>query len=119
MRSLRGVLVLLMTTSAAFAGGDWKNSPLHQWFEGLSSKIGLCCSNADGLTLTDVQWDMKDGHYRVFLDGQWIVVPDEAIVVEPNRYGQAVVWPYSHIVLNGDQEKTVITIRCFMPGIEA
>jgi hypothetical protein len=108
-----------MTTSAALAGGDWKNSPLHQWFEGLSSKIGMCCSNADGLTLTDVEWDVKGGHYRVFLEGQWIDVPDEAIVVDHNRFGQAVVWPYSRILPKDGQEQPVIRIRCFMPGIEA
>jgi hypothetical protein len=27
--ALRGVFPLLMTTPIAFAGGDWKNSPLH------------------------------------------------------------------------------------------
>src|SRR5262245_45052488 len=29
-----------------------------------------------------------DGHYRVFIDGQWIDVPDEAVVKEPNRAGR-------------------------------
>jgi len=63
MKILRSMLVLTMTTSTALAGGGWKDSPLHQWFEGLSSKLGLCCSKAEGLTLADVEWDMKDGHY--------------------------------------------------------
>jgi hypothetical protein len=43
---------------------------------------------------------MKDGHYRVFLEGRWIEVPDDAIVVAPNKYGRAIVWPYSVYVGN-------------------
>jgi hypothetical protein len=120
MRTLRGMIVLLLTTSAALAGGDWMNSPLQDWFKGLASKEGLCCSYTDGVTLTDVQWDMKDGHYRVFLEGQWIEVPDDAIVVEPNKYGRAIVWPYNELV--GDENggsSEVTKIRCFMPGTEA
>ena len=34
------------------------------------------------------------GHYRVRLNGEWIVVPDNAVVTEPNKFGPAVVWPY-------------------------
>jgi hypothetical protein len=96
------------------------NSPLHDWFKGLASEKGLCCSYTDGVTLTDVQWDVKDGHYRVFLEGQWIEVPDDAIVVEPNKYGRAIVWPYNEWV--GDENGgswEVTKIRCFMPGTEA
>jgi hypothetical protein len=41
--------------------------------------------------------------------GEWIVVPDAAVVTEPNRFGPAVVWPYNDRYGN-------IQIRCFMPG---
>ena len=41
--------------------------------------------------------------------GQWIVVPDAAVVTEPNRFGPAVVWPYNDRYGNTQ-------IRCFMPG---
>jgi len=41
--------------------------------------------------------------------GQWFVVPDEAVVTEPNRFGPAVVWPYNDRYGNTQ-------IRCFMPG---
>jgi hypothetical protein len=130
MKALRrGIAVLLASTSVALAGGDWKNSPLHNWFEGLASKKGPCCSYADGVTLTDVEWDTKDGHYRVFLEGQWIEVPDDAIVVAPNKYGRAIVWPYPEyagegFVGHGDtgswrKVTKTIKIRCFMPGAEA
>ena len=27
------------------------------------------------------------------LDGEWIDVPDEAVITEPNRIGRTMVWP--------------------------
>ena len=74
--------------------GRYANSPLHAWFDQLASGRGLCCSFADGLSIQDVDWDMQNGRYRVRLHGEWIFVPDAAVVAEPNRFGPAVVWPY-------------------------
>ena len=54
----------------------------------------------------------QDGKYRVRLKGEWIVVPDSALITEPNRYGPAVVWPYR------DADGTT-QIRCFLPGAGA
>jgi hypothetical protein len=45
----------------------------------------------------------------VLLHGEWINVPNSAVVTEPNRYGPAVVWPYMDTDGN-------IHIRCFLPG---
>ena len=69
---------------------------------------GPCCSDADGSAVSDVDWESKDGHYRVRLDGAWVDVPDEAVVTEPNRVGRAMVWPIKSYM--------GVTIRCFMPG---
>jgi len=44
----------------------------------------------------------------VRINGEWIDVPDEAVVIEPNRVGRTMVWPY---FINGRP-----IIRCFMPG---
>ena len=74
--------------------GKYLNSPLKQWFESLASRRGPCCSAADGQSIEDVDWDTKDGKYRVRLDGQWIEVPPDALVTVSNRFGLAVVWPY-------------------------
>ena len=83
------------------------------WFDQLASGKGLCCSFADGVSVQDVDWDTtQDGRYRVRLNGQWIVVPDAALVTEPNRFGPAVVWPYQD--MNGATQ-----IRCFIPGAGA
>ncbi len=89
--------------------GRYAQSPLHNWFNNLKSAKGLCCSFADGVTIRDVDWDTDEGHYRVRLEGEWIVVPDEAVIREPNRAGQPIVWPYK-----GDKGKT--EIRCFIAG---
>ena len=43
------------------------------------------------------------------LDANWIDVPDEALITEPNLFGRTMVWP----VRREDQS---IVIRCFMPG---
>ena len=70
---------------------------------------GPCCSVADGQSVEDVDWDTKDGKYRVRLDGQWIEVPPDALVTAPNKFGLAVVWLYK------DYEGRT-QIRCFIPG---
>ena len=88
--------------------GRYANSPLKEWFDGLRSGKGPCCSDADGSAVSDVDWESKNGHYRVRLDGTWIDVPDEAVVTEPNRAGRAMVWPIKSYM--------GVTIRCFMPG---
>jgi hypothetical protein len=89
--------------------GRYANSPLHDWFNQLRSGKGLCCSFADGTSVEDPDWNIKDGHYRVRIDAEWYDVPDDAVVVERNRAGKTMVWPYYS---NGK----LIYIRCFMPG---
>ncbi|HEV2714929.1 MAG TPA: hypothetical protein VGU64_06655 [Terriglobales bacterium] len=89
--------------------GRFANSPLKPWFDRLASGKGLCCSFADGVSVEDVDWDTQDGQYRVRIDGQWVIVPDVAVVTEPNRFGPAVVWPYK-------ANDGTTQIRCFMPG---
>lgn len=98
--------------SAARDDGRYADSTLKPWFDKLASGKGLCCSFADGVRVENVDWDSKDGGYRVRINGQWIVVPDSALVTEPNRFGPAVVWPYQ------DSEGAT-QIRCFLPGAGA
>lgn len=101
--------VLLLALSPSVSSAHMPDRPdLNGWFSRLASKKGLCCSFAEGVAIADVDWDVQEGHYRVRLGGQWQSVPDAALVEEPNRYGPAVVWPYSGPDGNG--------IRCFLPG---
>ena len=88
--------------------GRYANSPLKPWFDNLKSSKGLCCSVTDGYAVADPDWDSKDGHYRVRIDGEWITVPDDAVITEPNRAGRTMVWPIKGTLGT--------TIRCFLPG---
>jgi hypothetical protein len=101
--------VLALTTSAlARDDGRYANSPLKPWFESLRSEYGQCCSDADGYTVADVDWESDHGHYRVRLDDEWVVVPDGAVITEPNKLGRTIVWK---LYLDGHPK-----VRCFMPG---
>ena len=105
-------LAMLVVDSEARDRGQFaKSTPeMKQWFDGLKSEIGSCCSDADGTALSDVDWESKNGHYRVRLNGQWIDVPDNALITVPNLIGRTMVWPMPQI------EGDTIKIRCFMPG---
>jgi hypothetical protein len=108
-RILLALAALGIGLAQARDDGRYANSPLKPWFESLHSKGGgACCANADGLALSDVDWDTRDGHYRVRLQGEWIDVPEDTVITEPNRAGRTMVWPY---YLNGRP-----IIRCFIPG---
>ena len=106
--------VLLMLPLGADRGeardpdGRYANSPLKQWFDSLKSGRGPCCSDADGSAVSDVDWESKDGRYRVRVEGEWHEVPEDAVVTEPNRIGRTMVWPIKGYL--------GMTIRCFMPG---
>jgi hypothetical protein len=99
-------------TSARDTDGKYANSPLKSWFDQLASGKGLCCSFADGVSVQDVDWDTLNGRYRVRLHGEWVLVPESAVVTEPNKFGPAVVWPYM-------DTDGATQIRCFMPGAGA
>jgi hypothetical protein len=101
-------LVAFVGAASARDDGRYAGSPLKPWFDSLRSSKGLCCSDADGFAVSDPDWDSKDGHYRVHLDGQWIVVPDDAVITEPNRAGRTMVWPIKGTLGT--------SIRCFLPG---
>jgi hypothetical protein len=90
--------------------GSYPDSQLKGWFDSLKSGKGLCCSFADGRTVATDDWGIKGAHYWVIVDGQKIVVPDDALISASNRLGQAIVWPYEY--------EGQLAIRCFIPGAE-
>jgi len=113
MLAARAVALLfgLMVLSEPASGRDdgrYANSPLRPWFESLHSQLGRCCSDADGYVLTDVDWESDHGHYRVRIDDEWVIVPDSAVITEPNKIGRTMVWKH---YLDGHPK-----VRCFMPG---
>lgn len=95
--------VLLIAGGFAHArdlDGRYAQSPLKEWFDGLKSGKGPCCSDADGSAVSDADWRVKGGHYQVRLDVsrvaptidmQWIDVPDEAVITEPNLADKTMV----------------------------
>ncbi|WP_354086472.1 hypothetical protein [Bradyrhizobium sp. S3.3.6] len=106
---LAAAIALIGAPADARDDGRYANSPLKGWFESLHSRGGgPCCADADGTALDDVDWDTSNGHYRVRIQGEWIQVPDDTVITEPNRIGRTIVWPY---YVNGRA-----LIRCFMPG---
>ena len=114
MRATILVFTDMLGAAPLQARDDGRNAkePLHAWVDQLASGKGLCCSFADGATVKDVDWDIRNGHFVVRLNRQWIEVPENAIVTVPNRAGVAIVWPYK------DAEGAT-QIRCFLPGAGA
>jgi hypothetical protein len=113
--ALSGGLALILTAVTAHLGyardrGQFGNvnPDLKAWFESLKSGKGPCCSDADGTAISDADWESGNGHYRVRVEGEWVEVPDEAVITEPNRVGLTMVWPI--------RGYGGLTIRCFMPG---
>ena len=108
-----GIAVLLSITAAQVAhardlDGRYAKSPLKEWFDTLKSGKGPCCSDADGSAVSDADWESRNGRYRVRVEGDWVDVPDDAVITEPNRVGRTMVWPIRGYL--------GLTIRCFMPG---
>ena len=96
--------------------GKWAGGPLEPWFQSLQNTIGLyCCAKADGHPLDDGEWDIKDNNYRVFIQGRWVVVPDDTVISDPNKLGKAIVWFQNpgELAWGGN---TTTPILCFIPG---
>jgi len=55
---------------------------------------GLCCSDADGFC----HLGFPTGNPRTAITvsdsrAKWVMVPDDAVITEPNRAGRTMVWP--------------------------
>jgi hypothetical protein len=86
------MLTILAIMLSIFASGlacahDHRRPDLNSWYGSLHSGKGLCCDGSDAKRVDDADWDSKDGHYRVRIDGEWVDVPQEAVVEGPNRAG--------------------------------
>lgn len=108
------LLVAIMFAVAAMwpaSAHDHNRPELDSWYPTLKSGRGPCCDGpgVDAKFLADKDWESRDGHYRVRLDGKWIDVPDEAVLKEPNKDGRTLVWPMKY--MDGSTH-----IRCFIPG---
>ena len=114
---LVGGLISAAFSHDAVHAHDHEHLELNKWFDSLKSGKGPCCDGTDAVHVADPDWETKDGHYRVRIDVssekgkvdmEWLDVPDEAVITEPNRIGRAMVWPIKGYL--------GVSIRCFMPG---
>jgi len=105
-------LVFLVSSLIGQAQAHDQNKPeLDSWYRSLQSGKGPCCGgpSEDATHLDELQWRSKRDGYEVFIEGEWIEVPPQAIVPVPNKDGRALVWLYHF------DGKPVV--RCFMPGM--
>jgi hypothetical protein len=77
------------------------------WFKSVTAPNGMpCCDISDGHR-TD--YDMREGAYWVPIEGEWMRVPDRAVIRDAgNPVGDAVVWYV--------RRHDAIVISCFVPG---
>lgn len=90
---MRWLLLLLLLVAPALA----HDGPNGDWFKGLRNTNKLpCCDVVDGQRLEDADWRTTDnGEYQVKIKGEWITVPEEAVLNPKNRpIDYAVVWIY-------------------------
>ncbi len=119
MINVRGLIVVAIVLACFISyayprdNGQYANSPLKGWFETLTDKRGFgCCAMADGQALEDPDWQTTsdpDNPYRVRVNGEWLDVPVQAVITEPNQANKTMLWMV-HIYNGGDQ------VRCFLPG---
>jgi hypothetical protein len=101
-------VILPISTIDRAGAHDHEHPELNGWYASLHSGKGPCCDGSDAKRVDDADWETKDSHYRVRIDGEWVDVPNEAVVEGPNRAGRTMVWPY---YMDGHPKA-----RCFMPG---
>lgn len=93
----------------AFDNGQFDNVPpdIRAWFKSAIAPNGVpCCDVADGHR---TEYDFHDGSYWVPIEGQWIAVPQRAVIKDHgNPIGEAVVWYVNH--------RGGIIISCFVPA---
>lgn len=109
-------LALIIGVPSIIYGHDHRRPELDGWYSKLESGKGPCCDGpgVDARSLADVDWESKDGHYRVRIEGEWYDVPDEAVLKGPNLDGRTLVWPIPY--WDGIKQKQTMGIRCFIPG---
>jgi hypothetical protein len=102
------VAMLSISITSRARAHDYHHPELNHWYESLHSGKGPCCDRSEAKRIDDADWETRDGRYRVRIDGEWVDVPNDAVVPGPNRAGRTMVWPY---YLFGHP-----IVRCFMPG---
>lgn len=102
-------LLVLAPVARALDNGQFENVPsdVRAWFKSVRSPAGVpCCDVSDGHRTS---YDVRGGAYWVPIEGEWMQVPDKAIIRDSgNPVGEAVVWYVHH--------RGAIIISCFVPA---
>ena len=105
---LLGCLSVLASAALAVDNGQYGHVPsdIRAWFKSVIAPNGVpCCDISDGHRTT---YDVRAGAYWVPIEGQWMAVPDRAVIRDQgNPVGEAVVWYVHH---RGS------IISCFVPA---
>jgi hypothetical protein len=106
---LLACLSTLGNAAIAFDNGQYEDVPpdIRAWFKSVMAPNGVpCCDISDG---HKTEYDFRDGAYWVPIEGQWMAVPERAIIRDRgNPVGEAVVWYVHH--------RGTIIISCFVPA---
>jgi hypothetical protein len=114
MRRLVQILLPAMTAALAnaalaFDNGQYDDIPadIRAWFRNVLAPNGVpCCDISDGHR---TEYDVRNGAYWVPIEGEWVLVPERAVLRNVgNPVGQAVVWYVHH--------RGAIIISCFVPA---
>jgi hypothetical protein len=106
---LLACLPALASAAFAFDNGQYEHVPpdIRAWFKGVIAPNGVpCCDISDGHR---TEYDVREGGYWVPIEGEWMKVPERAIIRDRgNPVGEAVVWYVRH--------RGSIVISCFVPA---
>jgi hypothetical protein len=80
---------------------------------------GSCCDPNDHVAiLSDEQWKIDGDHYSVHINGEWIPIPNFALVLhpdtDPNPTGKGVLWAGFNTEMKGN-----LDVYCFAAGTGA
>ncbi len=107
--ALLACLSVLANAAIAFDNGQYENvaPDIRAWFKSVMAPNGVpCCDISDGHRTT---YDVRQGAYWVPIEGEWMVVPERAVIRDRgNPVGEAVVWYVHH--------RGSIIISCFVPA---
>lgn len=133
---ITALIVLIAAMLKPVFGHDWTRpefAQLNQYQRNWMQKQKrpgtnfFCCSEADGDQVDEeIRYDEKGiGHYYINsakTRGQWLKVPEEAIIREPNLHGRAIAW-FRWTSADGKTGSTmprddlpIVMVFCFMPG---
>lgn len=102
-------LAMIAGAALAFDNGQYDNVPpdIRARLKSVIAPNGVpCCDISDGHRTS---YDVRGGAYWVPIEGEWMMVPERAVIRDRgNPVGEAVVWYVHH--------RGGIIISCFVPA---